>query len=117
MALLFSYGTLQEERVQIATYGRRLAGEPDELVGFAPSLVPIDDPVVAARLGKTHHANALFTGNDASRMPGTVFEITDDELAGTDVYESPFRYKRLLARLASGRQAWVYVHEPGLNKP
>jgi len=31
--LLFSYGTLQEERVQLSTFGRRLSGEPDALPG------------------------------------------------------------------------------------
>jgi len=34
MTLLFSYGTLQEESVQPATFGRRLQGSKDELVGF-----------------------------------------------------------------------------------
>lgn len=31
---LFSYGTLQQENVQIATFGRLLNGAPDALVGF-----------------------------------------------------------------------------------
>jgi hypothetical protein len=35
MPLLFSYGTLQQKDGQIATFGRLLAGEPDELGGFA----------------------------------------------------------------------------------
>ena len=116
MPLLFSYGTLQDERVKLSTYGRRLAGERDELVGFEPALVPINDPAVAATLGKTHHANARFTGRPESRVPGTVFEVTDAELASTDEYEISFLYKRLLADLASGRQTWVYVHHPDLNK-
>jgi hypothetical protein len=30
---LFSYGTLRQEEVQLATFGRRLAGRPDALVG------------------------------------------------------------------------------------
>jgi hypothetical protein len=34
MALLFSYGTLQQPDVQRATFGRLLRGEPDALVGF-----------------------------------------------------------------------------------
>ena len=110
MALLFSYGTLQQEDVQLSTFGRQLHGEKDELVGFASSLVRIEDPHVAATLGKTHHANATFNGNEQSRVPGTVFEITDAELANVDEYERPFFYERVTARLASGRQAWVYVH-------
>jgi len=110
MALLFSYGTLHQHDVQLATYGRTLNGHPDELVGYAPALVKIGDPKLAANLGRTHHNNATFNGNNASRVTGTVFEITDAELASTDEYEAPFFYRRITAPLASGRQAWVYVH-------
>jgi hypothetical protein len=109
MPLLFSYGTLQLEDVQLSTFGRRLEGQRDELLRFEPSLARIDDPEVAARLGKTHHANATFTGNDESRVPGTVFEVTDAELASADAFEAPFFYERVAATLASGKQAWVYV--------
>ena len=112
MPLLFSYGTLQRDEVQLATFGRRLQGLHDELVGFEPSLVRIDDPRVVAELGKTHHANATFTGNRGGRVPGMAFEITDADLASVDEYEAPFSYKRVTATLASGRQAWVYVHAP-----
>ena len=117
MPLLFSYGTLQDEAVQLSTYGRRLDGRRDEIVGFEPCSVPIDDPQVAARLGKTHHANASFTGNRDSRVPGTVFDVTGDELTSSDAYERPFAYARVRAALASGLEAWLYVHQPGLNKP
>jgi hypothetical protein len=112
MPLLFSYGTLQQESVQLSTLGRRLNGERDELPGFEPSLVKIDDPQVVARIGKTHHANVRFTGDKKSRVPGTVFEITDAELASADEYEAAFQYERVAALLASGKQAWVYVHAP-----
>ena len=54
MPLLFSYGTLQQEHVQVSTFGRRLQGQRDELLGFEPSLVPIADPQVAAASGRTH---------------------------------------------------------------
>ena len=111
MPLIFSYGTLQQEDVQLSTFGRRLVGQRDELVGFAASLVRIDDPLVAAKLGKTHHANATFTGSDDSRVPGMAFEVTDAELAGVDDYERAFSYKQVNAVLASGRQTWVYVDD------
>jgi gamma-glutamylcyclotransferase (GGCT)/AIG2-like uncharacterized protein YtfP len=97
MALLFSYGTLQQEDVQLATFGRRLDGEREELPRFEPS-----------RVGP--HANALFNGREESRVAGTVFEITDAELAAADRFEAPFSYKRVSAVLTSGRQAWLYVH-------
>ena len=34
MPLLFSYGTLQHEEVQLSTFGRKLAGEKDLIVGY-----------------------------------------------------------------------------------
>lgn len=112
MPLLFSYGSLQQDDVQRSTFGRLLHGQADELAGYEPSLVLIDDPEVVARVGRTHHANVTFNGNDASRVAGMVFEITDAELADVDAYEIAFSYRRVAARLGSGRQAWVYVHAP-----
>jgi hypothetical protein len=62
MPLLFSYGTLQQEDVQLATFGRLLQGQSDELVGFEQSRVRIEDPRLVATSGKTHHANVTFNG-------------------------------------------------------
>jgi len=109
MPLLFSYGTLQEEGVQLSTFGRLLRGQPDALVGFEASLVKIEDPQVVAAIGKTHHANAVFNGRDDSRVGGMVFEITDFELAAADRYEQAASYERVAAILASGKRAWLYV--------
>lgn len=108
MPHLFSYGTLQQERVQIATFGRRLQGKSDSLVGFEQSLVEIEDPDVVATSGMTHHPIVKFTGNSGDRVAGTVFEITDAELANADTYEVA-AYQRIAATLSSGTQAWVYV--------
>ena len=109
MPLLFSYGTLQQENVQRSTFGRLLQGQRDELLGFEPSLVKIEDPQVVAASGKTHHANVTFNGRSDSRVSGTVFEITGDELIAADQYEQLAAYIRIAATLASGKQAWVYV--------
>ena len=109
MPLIFSYGTLQEEGVQRATFGRLLQGHPDELPGFERALVKIEDPQVAAASGRTHHANVTFNGRPDSRVSGTVFEITDAELATADRYEQLAAYIRKAVTLASGKQAWVYV--------
>jgi hypothetical protein len=115
MPLLFSYGALQREHIQLATCGRLLDGQKDELVRYAPALIKIEDAVMAARLGKTHHANVMPTRNAKSRAAGTVFEVTDAELAGCDTYEAPFHYVRVTAMLASGRETWVYVHAPSIQ--
>jgi gamma-glutamylcyclotransferase (GGCT)/AIG2-like uncharacterized protein YtfP len=110
MPRLFSYGTLQQEDVQLATLGRRLTGQTDSLVRFEQASVRIDDPRIVATTGRTHHANVEFNGNQDSRVSGTVFEITDSELARVDEYEAAFSYKRVAATLASGAEAWVYVN-------
>ena len=112
MPLLFSYGDLQNEPVQLSTLGRRLNGERDEIPGYEQSLVKIDDESLVATSGKTHHANALFNGNQESRISGMVFEIADEELERIDEFEAAFFYRRVAVRLASGREAWVYLHAP-----
>jgi gamma-glutamylcyclotransferase (GGCT)/AIG2-like uncharacterized protein YtfP len=108
MPLLFSYGTLQQEGVQRSAFGRLLKGSADALVGYAQSMVKIEDADVVAKSGKTHHPIVAHTGAGEDHVAGTVFEITDAELAAADAYEVD-AYKRVLAPLASGRSAWVYV--------
>ena len=109
MPLLFSYGTLQQDEVQLSTFGRLLGGHQDALPGFEPSLVKIEDAQLAAAAGRTHHANVTFSGRPGSRVTGMVFEITDAELAAADEYERVAHYTRIVATLSSGQQAWVYV--------
>jgi gamma-glutamylcyclotransferase (GGCT)/AIG2-like uncharacterized protein YtfP len=108
MPLLFSYGTLQQSNVQLATFGRELPGTPDSLVGYEQSMVPINDPEVVRTSGKTHHPIVRYTGDATARVPGTVFEITSQELECADRYEVS-AYTRVAAPLSSGRTAWVYV--------
>ena len=86
MPLLFSYGTLQLENVQLSTFGRLLDGQRDALPGFEQLSVRIEDPQVVVASGRTHHANVAFNGRNDSRVGGTVFEITDAELAAADRY-------------------------------
>jgi hypothetical protein len=109
MPLVFSYGTLQDDRVQLAMFGRRLDGRRDELVGFEPSRVAIAPARRSAFGGKTHHDNVVPSASSDSRVAGTVFEITDDELALADHYEQLDAYRRIAVTLASGTEAWVYV--------
>ena len=49
-----------------------------------------------------------WNGRDDSRVAGVAFEVTDAELAQADGYE-PAGYERVSAKLASGKQAWVYA--------
>jgi gamma-glutamylcyclotransferase (GGCT)/AIG2-like uncharacterized protein YtfP len=108
MALLFSYGTLQQEDVQLAIFDRTLRGDQDELMGYEQALVLVEDPVVIATSGKTHHTIVRPSGDPSSRIKGTVYQLTQAELHRADLYEVA-AYKRTLANLASGREAWVYV--------
>lgn len=105
---LFSYGTLQLEQVQIATFGRKLDAQTDDMPGFSLTMLKIEDPQVVATSGKTHHPVVAWTGNPADRVGGAVFAITPEELAQADAYEVA-AYRRDRVTLASGVSAWVYV--------
>ena len=106
--LLFSYGTLQLEAVQMATFGRQLAGTSDALRGFEPVLLKIEDPTVVALSGKAHHTMAQFTGRASDVVSGTVFAVTPDEIQNADKYEVA-AVKRVAVVLQSGVRAWAYV--------
>jgi Gamma-glutamyl cyclotransferase, AIG2-like len=112
--LLFSYGTLQRDDVQLETFGRRLTGWPDEIVGFALKSFRVDDPAFVAKSGTADHAIVVFDGDVDSRVKGTVLDVTDAELAKSDAYE-PEGYMRVEAGLASGKRAWVYAATDSLR--
>ncbi len=114
---LFSYGTLQQEGVQLSTFGRLLTGRPDRLPGFRLAEVRITDPHVLAESGKAIHPIASPSTDPADAIEGMVFQVTPAELADADRYEVA-DYTRVAARLASGIQAWVYVAagEVGVSK-
>jgi len=108
MPLLFSYGTLQQEEVQLAIFDRKLRGDQDELVGYEQALLIIEDAAVIATSGKTHHTIVRPCADPSRRIKGTVYELTEAELDRADLYEVA-EYKRTTTNLASGREAWVYV--------
>jgi len=110
MPFLFSYGTLQQEKVQLTMFGRLLLGHADELVAFEESLFKVEDPEFVRESGKSLHAIVRFNGKSDSRVAGMVFEVTEDELSLADDYE-PAGYKRVVTTLASGKEAWVYASE------
>jgi len=105
---LFSYGTLQLETVQTATFGRQLNGTSDALRGFALVRLKIEDPKVVAISGRAHHTMAKFTGRVSDLVSGTVFPVTLDEIQSADEYEVA-AVKRVAVVLESGVRAWVYV--------
>lgn len=108
LILLFSYGTLQLESVQLKTFGRLLHGERDSMPGWKRSMLRITDPDVIAASGADHHPIVAASQDPSDCVEGVVFEITTEELAAADAYEVS-NYKRIFVRLASGQDAWVYV--------
>jgi len=113
MTLLFSYGSLQEDAVQLKVYGRVLRGEPDALVHCVREQITVPPWHKAAAAGVTHYANVIFDPDSDSQVNGTVLELTDAELAASDGYEQDADYVRVMTTLASGRRAWVYVSAAG----
>ena len=105
---LFSYGTLQLDAVQMATFGRLLSGAVDVLSKFELVPIEIDDEETVALSGKSTHKIARYTGESSDRISGTVYALTSAELDSADSYEAD-AYVRVAVELESGRRSWVYV--------
>lgn len=105
---LFSYGTLQQDEVQLANYGRVIDGEPDALRGYELAPLLIADPRVVAVSGKAVHMIARPNHDPTARVIGTLLYLTEAELEASDAYEDR-SYDRVEVRLESGRVAFVYV--------
>jgi gamma-glutamylcyclotransferase (GGCT)/AIG2-like uncharacterized protein YtfP len=105
---LFSYGTLQLEKVQLESFGRKLQGTEDVLIGFKLEKLRITDEAVLAVSEKEFHPIAIQTNNTNDTISGTLYEITSEELALADRYEVD-DYKRVEATFQSGKKGWIYV--------
>lgn len=105
---LFSYGTLQLLSVQTALFKRPLQGTHDAMPGYRQTMIELTDPDVIAKSGTASHPMVIHTSDPSDKVEGTVFLITEDELAAADKYEVS-DYKRIQVRLQSGTDAWVYV--------
>ncbi len=105
---LFSYGTLQKEKVQLESFGRLLAGTNDALTGYKLSLVEITDSAVLAKSEQQYHPIAVRTDDERDVIEGMVFEVTAEELKQADDYEVD-DYQRVKGNMRSGKSTWVYV--------
>lgn len=94
---LFVYGTLQDPLVQWRVFGRIVEGQPDTLPGFYKGEIALGDGVFPIAL--PDHPDSVINGR--------VLDITPDELARIDIYETA-AYRRIRVTLDSGRAAWVY---------
>ena len=106
--LLFSYGTLQRDEVQLFSFGRLLDGEDDAMVGYRQGTVEITDPEIIRVSGSRFHPVVEASDNSDDVVNGKVFRITEAELKAADEYEVS-DYKRIHVQLRSGNAAWVYV--------
>ena len=109
---LFSYGTLRDEAVQRATFGRRLASSADVLVGYRLRMIRIRDAAFVASSGAEYHRTLTHTGDASDRVDGAVLRLTPEELVQADAYE-PAGYERTRVHLESGESAWLYVSDAG----
>ena len=105
---LFSYGTLREPHVQLATFGRRLESVDDALVGYALSMLRITDPGVIAISGSSEHPILRATGTPGDEVAGLALKVSEADLEKADRYEVA-DYRRVPTTLRSGRRAFVYV--------
>ncbi|RKT01855.1 gamma-glutamylcyclotransferase family protein [Chryseobacterium defluvii] len=108
MPNLFSYGTLQKERVQMETFGRLLNGQKDILTGYQLIMLEITDPEVLRKSNQKYHPILEFSGNDKDEVEGVLFEVTDQEILQADEYEVD-DYKRIEAVFKSGKTGFIYV--------
>ncbi len=105
---LFSYGTLQLDAVQLATFGRRLEGHDDAMPGYRQDVIEITNRDVLTTSGERFHPVVSPSDNADDAVAGQVFIITAAELEAADRYEVS-DYKRVAVTLRSGLTAWVYV--------
>ena len=78
--LLFTYGTLQDAEVQLDTFGRLVAGEPDALPGYTVDYAEIEDPRVVELSGLSSHPILRATGNPLDKVVGRVLRVTAAEI-------------------------------------
>jgi gamma-glutamylcyclotransferase (GGCT)/AIG2-like uncharacterized protein YtfP len=105
---LFSYGTLQKEKVQLELFGRLLNGTKDRLKGYKTASIEINDESFIAK-GEQKHQLTLIPSNDKNDfIEGMIFEISEAEFLSADKYE-PDNYKRIQVELESRKKAWIYI--------
>jgi hypothetical protein len=89
-------------------FGAELAGEADAVVGHRLGEVVIEDPHVIEVSGSAIHPALIADGSPDAEVKGTVFLLTEEQLARADRYEVD-AYRRVEVPLRSGRTAWVYA--------
>ena len=105
---LFSYGTLQKEKVQIELFGRKLNASADILKGWKLSPVEILDEVFLSKGEEKMQLTAIPSNDQNDLIRGMALEVTEEDLLIADIYE-PDGYKRIIVKLESAKEAWLYI--------
>lgn len=97
MERVFTYGTLKDPAIQQKLLGRTLTMTSDILPGFKRGEIVLNSGtyLIAIKAYPT------------DQITGQVLEVTTEELAKLDEYETN-AYQRQLETLESGAKAWAY---------
>ena len=83
--------------MQSRVIGRVVSGAPDVLDEFFKSQIAMSDGVFPLVIPRHGHS-----------VDGLVLEVTAEELARMDIYETT-AYRRVRVLLRSGLESWVYA--------
>ncbi len=98
--MVFTYGTLMDEKIRFEVLGRKIPGIPGTVDGYDGS---------KAIIIENESYPAAEKNSDCS-IKGLVFEITNEELEKLDIYETD-AYKREEVELTNGIKAWIYLNK------
>lgn len=100
MNRVFTYGTLQNPKIQLELFGRLLKGSQDKLKGFKKEQILISEQTYPILTPVQNKIQAI--------VEGVCYEMTEEDLVNCDAYEG-IEYKRIKVTLNSGTKAWVYI--------
>lgn len=84
---------MQNGAVQLATFGRKLEGQADQLQGFKLDRVEISDASVVKTSGRTNRPISFHTCVSDDRVECTVFAVTPAELVQADEPARAYFYR------------------------
>ncbi|MFI2736978.1 GDSL-type esterase/lipase family protein [Streptomyces sp. NPDC018711] len=109
---LFSFGTLLDQRVQTALFGRTVPTTAASLADYTTRPLTITDESVIATSGQDVHLT--LERKLGATVEGAVLRLSDQELAAADDYEVD-DYARRRVLLTSGETAWAYLDARALR--
>ena len=99
MHYLFTYGTLQNSKMQLALFKRLLKGQPDQLKGFKQESII---------LGNNRYPILIKSNDPKNTITGICYALNEKEIKICDEYEGS-SYQKIKVTLESKKEAWVYI--------